>query len=234
MIELRDATKHYTIGSQQVKALDGVSVTLTAGSFVSLVGPSGAGKSTLLHVLGALDSPDSGTVMFEGRDITRLSEREQADLRLHRIGFVFQFFNLLPTMSAWENVALPRLLDGSSLKSAKADALRLLDTVGLSQRADHRPAELSGGQMQRVAIARALVMNPIVLLADEPTGNLDSKAGWEVMDLLAGFAHDSENERAVVIATHNLEAAATTDRTIHLQDGTISADDIRATEANAQ
>jgi putative ABC transport system ATP-binding protein len=233
MIELRAVTKTYRIGSEEVRALDGVSLDLAPGSLVSMVGPSGAGKSTLLHILGALDSPDSGSVVFEGRDITDLSEREQAKLRLRRIGFVFQFFNLLPTMSAWENVALPRLLDGASLKSARADALALLRTVGLEQRAEHRPAELSGGQMQRVAVARSLMMDPVLLLADEPTGNLDSKTGGEVMALLAEFAHDKENARTVVLATHNIQAAAAADRTILLQDGAIASDVSRRAEASA-
>lgn len=234
MIAVHGVRKKYRVGNQLVSALDGVNVELGAQSFVSLVGPSGAGKSTLLHILGALDSPDEGTVYFEGRDITKLTDRQQADLRLHRMGFVFQFFNLLPTMSAWENVALPRLMDGSSLKAARPDALSLLKTVGLASRSQHRPAELSGGQMQRVAIARALIMAPTLLLADEPTGNLDSRTGEEIMSLLAEFAHDHQNSRTVVVATHNLEAAAATDRTIRLQDGLVSADESRGVEASSQ
>ncbi len=223
-VRLDGVVKEYSTGEQPVRALDGIDLTVSGGQFVSLVAPSGAGKSTLLHMLGALDVPDAGTVVFDGIDITKLDDNEQSDFRRHRVGFVFQFFNLLPTMSAWENVAVPKLLDGIPMSKAKADALRLLDMVGLADRAEHRPAQLSGGQIQRVAIARALVMNPALIIADEPTGNLDSKTSHSVLDILADIAHDSADTRAVVMATHDLEAARRTDRVISMLDGRIDTD----------
>jgi putative ABC transport system ATP-binding protein len=224
MIQLRSVTKSYRIGGQDIRALDSVDLEIAQGEFVAVVGPSGAGKSTLLHILGALDTPDSGSVRYGDADITNLGEREQAALRLRRIGFVFQFFNLLPTMSAWENVALPKLLSGENLRAAKAGACTLLDSVGLADRVDHRPSELSGGQIQRVAVARALVMDPDVILADEPTGNLDSKTGAGVLALLSVFAHDAHRPRAVVIVTHNQQAATHADRVIEMQDGRVHQD----------
>ncbi|WP_338889927.1 ABC transporter ATP-binding protein [Rhodococcus sovatensis] len=223
-VRLDGVVKEYSTGEQPVRALDGIDLTVSGGQFVSLVAPSGAGKSTLLHMLGALDVPDAGTVVFDGIDITKLNDNEQSDFRRHRVGFVFQFFNLLPTMSAWENVAVPKLLDGIPMSKAKADAMRLLDMVGLSDRAEHRPAQLSGGQIQRVAIARALVMNPALIIADEPTGNLDSKTSHSVLDILADIAHDSDDTGAVVMATHDLEAARRTDRVISMLDGRIDTD----------
>jgi putative ABC transport system ATP-binding protein len=228
MIQLRSVTKNYRVGGQNVRALDSVDLEIAAGEFVSVVGPSGAGKSTLLHIVGALDTPDSGSVRFRDEDITNLGEREQAAFRLRRIGFVFQFFNLLPTMSAWENVALPKLLNGTSLRSAKAGACTLLETVGLADRVDHRPSELSGGQMQRVAVARALVMDPDVILADEPTGNLDSMTGAGVLSLLSMFANDSDRPRAVVMVTHNEQATTYTNRVIRMQDGRVRDDAVIA------
>ncbi|OBI36531.1 ABC transporter ATP-binding protein [Mycobacterium colombiense] len=223
-IELRDVVREYTVGGQSVRALDEVSLRLADGQFVSVVGPSGAGKSTLLHLLGALDSPDSGSIVFDGEEIGRLSDEEQSRFRHHRVGFIFQFFNLLPTLSAWENVAIPKLLDGVRLGSARPDAVRLLDRVGLGNRTEHRPAELSGGQMQRVAVARALMMNPPLILADEPTGNLDSTTGASILALLAEVAHEDGEGRLVVMVTHNSDAAAATDRVITLQDGRVGSD----------
>lgn len=228
-VHLNDVVKEYSTGELPVRALDGVNLTISGGQFVSLVAPSGAGKSTLLHMLGALDVPDSGSILFDGVDITGLSDNQQSDFRRHRVGFVFQFFNLLPTMSAWENVAVPKLLDGTPMSKAKVDALRLLDLVGLADRAEHRPAQLSGGQIQRVAIARALVMNPALIIADEPTGNLDSKTSHSVLEILADIAHDSGETRAVVMATHDMEAARTTDRVISMLDGRIDTDVLSGT-----
>jgi putative ABC transport system ATP-binding protein len=224
-IELRDVVREYRVGGQSVRALDKISLRLEGGHFVSVVGPSGAGKSTLLHLLGALDSPDSGSIEFDGDEIGRLSDGQQSEFRHHRVGFIFQFFNLLPTLSAWENVAVPRLLDGVRLGRAKPDAIRLLERVGLGNRTEHRPAELSGGQMQRVAVARALMMDPPLILADEPTGNLDSATGGSILSLLGDVAHEPGRGRLVVMVTHNSEAAAATDRVIMLQDGRVGADE---------
>jgi putative ABC transport system ATP-binding protein len=225
-IELRNVVRQYRIGGQDVRALDGVSLQFSGGEFVSIVGPSGAGKSTLLHLLGALDSPDSGSITFDGDEIGHLSDEQRSQFRHRRVGFVFQFFNLLPTLSAWENVAVPKLLDGVRLGKVRSDAVRLLDRVGLGDRTQHRPAELSGGQMQRVAVARALMMNPSLILADEPTGNLDSATGTSILELLAEVAHVEGGSRLVVMVTHNPDAAATTDRVITLQDGRVGSDEL--------
>jgi putative ABC transport system ATP-binding protein len=225
-IELRDVVRQYQVGGQDVRALGGVSLQFEGGQFVSIVGPSGAGKSTMLHLLGALDSPDSGSIIFDGAEIGHLSDEQRSRFRHHRVGFVFQFFNLLPTLSAWENVAVPKLLDGVRLGRVRSDAVRLLERVGLGDRTQHRPAELSGGQMQRVAVARALMMNPSLILADEPTGNLDSATGTSILELLGEVAHEEGGRRLVVMVTHNSDAAATTDRVITLQDGRIGSDEL--------
>jgi putative ABC transport system ATP-binding protein len=222
MLEMTDVTKTYLIGGQTVRALDAISLTLTGGEFVSVVGPSGAGKSTLLHLLGALDRPNSGSIRFQGEEIGDLDDEHQSEFRRHSVGFVFQFFNLLPTMTAWENVAVPKLLDGARMAKVKSRAMELLALVDLADRAEHRPAELSGGQMQRVAVARALMMDPPLVLADEPTGNLDTKTGTAIMALLTDIAH--QDGRSVVMVTHNLEAASSTDRVITLTDGRIGSD----------
>ncbi|ORM32893.1 ABC transporter ATP-binding protein [Williamsia sp. 1135] len=220
MVEAVDLVREYQMGEQRVRALDGLNLTLQARQFVSIVGPSGAGKSTLLHVLGALDVPDSGSIVVDGLDLGSLSEEQQSEFRRHRIGFIFQFFNLIPTMSAWENVALPRLLDGKSLRSAKSEAIALLERVGLGDREKHRPSELSGGQMQRVAIARSLIMSPRIVLADEPTGNLDSHTGESILELLTEVSREGDG-RLVVMVTHDNKAAAHADRTITVRDGKI-------------
>jgi putative ABC transport system ATP-binding protein len=217
-IELRDVVREYRVGGQHVRALDEISLHFAGGQFVSVVGPSGAGKSTLLHLLGALDSPDSGSIKFDGDEIGHLSDEEQSEFRHHRVGFVFQFFNLLPTLSAWENVAVPKLLDGVRLGKVKSDAVRLLDRVGLGNRTQHRPAELSGGQMQRVAVARALMMDPSLILADEPTGNLDTANGEAVMDLLTRVADEGTT---VIMVTHSPAHAARVRRTVKLLDGRV-------------
>jgi putative ABC transport system ATP-binding protein len=227
-IELRDVVREYRLGGQSLRALDGISLRLAGGQFVSVVGPSGAGKSTLLHLLGALDTPNSGSITFDGDEIGRLDDEQQSEFRHHCVGFVFQFFNLLPTLSAWENVAVPKLLDGVRLGKVKSDAVGLLDRVGLGNRAQHRPAELSGGQMQRVAVARALMMDPPLILADEPTGNLDSTTGASILALLADLAHEDGRGRLVVMVTHNSDAAAATDRVITLQDGRVGSDELSA------
>jgi putative ABC transport system ATP-binding protein len=231
-IELRGVVREYRVGGQSVRALDEISLRLGGGQFVSVVGPSGAGKSTLLHLLGALDCPDSGSITFDGDEISRLGDEQQSTFRHHRVGFVFQFFNLLPTLSAWENVAVPKLLEGVRLGKVKTDAVRLLDRVGLGNRTEHRPSELSGGQMQRVAVARALMMDPPLILADEPTGNLDSTTGASILALLAEVAHEDGRRRLVVMVTHNPDAAAATDRIITLQDGRIRSDELSAVRHN--
>jgi putative ABC transport system ATP-binding protein len=222
MLEMTKVTKTYRVGGQTVRALDGITLSLTGGEFVSIVGPSGAGKSTLLHLLGALDRPDFGSIRFQGREISDLNDEQQSEFRRHSVGFVFQFFNLLPTMAAWENVAVPKLLDGARMAKVKPRALELLALVGLGDRAEHRPSELSGGQMQRVAVARALMMDPPLILADEPTGNLDTRTGTAIMGLLTDIAH--QDDRSVVMVTHNLDAASSTDRVITLTDGHIGSD----------
>jgi putative ABC transport system ATP-binding protein len=222
-IALTDVVRTYRAGGERVRALDGVSVQISGGEFLAVVGRSGAGKSTLLHILGALDAPDSGSVRVDDVELATMTDGEQSHFRRRRVGFVFQFFNLLPTLSAWENVAVPALLDGRRLRSVRTRAHELLDLVGLGNRADHLPSELSGGQMQRVAVARALLMDPPLILADEPTGNLDSATGAAVLDLLRDVAHDGDH-RAVLMVTHDADAAATTDRVLTLHDGRIAAD----------
>jgi len=228
LVEMVDVVREYRAGGQTVRALDSISLGLAGGQFASVVGPSGSGKSTLLHLLGALDSPDSGSIRFEGIEIATMTDDEQSTFRRHKVGFIFQFFNLLPTLSAWENVAVPKLLDGRSLRRIRPDAVRLLELVGLGNRVDHRPAELSGGQMQRVAVARALMLDPPLILADEPTGNLDSATGTAIVELLRGVAHDADVDRAVVMVTHNAEVAWATDRVITLQDGALKSDVLAA------
>ncbi|WP_280250432.1 ABC transporter ATP-binding protein [Nocardia abscessus] len=222
MLELSGVTKEYRVGGQAVRALDDVGLRIETGEFTSIIGPSGSGKSTLLHLLGALDSPDTGSIRFRGEEIGALDEEQQSAFRRHQVGFVFQFFNLLPTLSAWENVAIPKLLDGTGLRKAKPRALELLDRVGLAERAEHRPAELSGGQMQRVAVARALIMDPPLILADEPTGNLDSKTGAAILELLGEIAGSGSS---VVMVTHDMGAVTYCDRVITLRDGRIGSND---------
>ncbi|WHU45968.1 ABC transporter ATP-binding protein [Gordonia sp. L191] len=227
LVEAVDVVREYQLGQERVRALDGVNLALPGGQFVSIVGPSGAGKSTLLHVMGALDTPTSGSIRVDGVDLGALDDNAASEFRRHRVGFIFQFFNLVPTMSAWENVALPQLLDSKSLRRAKPRAVELLERVGLGDRINHRPSELSGGQMQRVAIARSLIMEPAILLADEPTGNLDSTTGQSVLQLLSDVAHgsgahDEHSGRLVVMVTHDEHAAAVADTTITVRDGKIA------------
>jgi putative ABC transport system ATP-binding protein len=217
MMELEAVTKVYRQGQREVHALRGVSLRIKAGEFVSIMGPSGSGKSTLLHLLGALDTPTTGRALFDGRDLLTLSDKERSLLRRSRIGFVFQFFNLLPTLTAAENVALPLLLAGQGRKRARQQALAGIDRVALSHRADHFPEELSGGEMQRIAIARALVSEPEAVLCDEPTGNLDSSTSKEILALLRSLPE--AGRRAVVIVTHDPSAAAYGDRLLHIRDG---------------
>ena len=224
MMEVIEVTKHYPQGRRIVKALQGVSLRIEAGEFVSVMGPSGSGKSTLMHLFGALDTPTSGQVFFQGRDLSLLSDKEMSTLRRSQIGFVFQFFNLLPTLTAVENVALPLLLAGQRRGRALEPALAGLDRVGLSDRASHYPDEMSGGEMQRVAIARALVINPEAVLCDEPTGNLDSATSKEILKLLRSLPEPGK--RSVVMVTHDAEAAAFGDRIVHIRDGKVDSEEV--------
>jgi putative ABC transport system ATP-binding protein len=224
MMEVIEVTKHYPQGRRIVKALQGVSLRIEAGEFVSIMGPSGSGKSTLMHLFGALDTPTSGQVFFQGRDLSLLSDKEMSTLRRSQIGFVFQFFNLLPTLTAVENVALPLLLAGQRRGRALEPALAGLDRVGLSDRASHYPDEMSGGEMQRVAIARALVINPEAVLCDEPTGNLDSATSKEILKLLRSLPEPGK--RSVVMVTHDAEAAAFGDRIVHIRDGKVDSEEV--------
>jgi putative ABC transport system ATP-binding protein len=226
MLAVRDATKSYRQGDAEVKALDGVTLDIAAGEFVAIVGPSGSGKSTLLHLLGGLDTPTSGDILIDGASIARMSDDEVTIFRRRSIGFVFQFFNLMPTLSAEENVALPLLLDGKRTRDVRARVAAALDAVGLGHRRTHRPDELSGGEMQRVAIARALVIDPKLILADEPTGNLDSTTGEQILELIRD-AHRARGT-TVVMVTHDPKAAAHGGRLITMRDGKIVADAARA------
>jgi putative ABC transport system ATP-binding protein len=219
-LEVREVTKSYRLGKSTVQALRGVSLRVRQGERVAIMGPSGSGKSTLLHLLGGLDTPTQGDVLLEGRPVTAMNDTELTLFRRRRLGFVFQFFNLLPTLTAQENVALPLLLDGTSLKAVQAEVDSLLEVVGLSERKRHRPDELSGGEMQRVAIARAFVNNPAVVLADEPTGNLDTKTGKEVLALFDRMARGAN--KAIVLVTHDPKIASFAERVVRMEDGLIA------------
>jgi putative ABC transport system ATP-binding protein len=197
-----------------------VSFDIEAGKLVSVMGPSGSGKSTLLHLIGGLDTPTSGSVVIDGNDLAQLDDEALTLFRRRSLGFIFQFFNLLPTMTAWENVALPRLLDGVKMNEVKPWAIELLERVGLGERVEHKPSQLSGGEMQRVAVARALVGDPLLVLADEPTGNLDSASGQAVLELLRKIV--AEENKTVVIVTHDAEAASLADQQVKLQDGLLA------------
>lgn len=222
MIGLTEITKTYHLGSQEVRALRGVSLEIQPGELVAVVGHSGSGKSTLMHILGCLDSPDSGSYCLEGQDVSGLSKNRLAEVRNMRIGFVFQSFNLLPRLTALENVALPLLYRPAGAggnAAAHSRARQMLERVGLAERLDHRPSQLSGGQNQRVAIARAMVTDPAVVLADEPTGNLDSATGVEIMRLLLDLNAEG---RTVVIVTHEPDIAAMCRRHIRIHDGQVA------------
>jgi len=214
LLRLEGVTKSFSRGSEAVAALRCVDLSVEAGEFVALVGPSGSGKSTLLHVAGGLDSPDHGRVVINGRDLASLSPGERARLRRRQIGFIFQFFHLIPSLTVAENVELPLVLDRTRGNGRVPEALR---AVGLAHRAAHLPAELSGGEMQRVAIARALVARPGLILADEPTGNLDSATGAEILELLIGQVQHSG--ATLVMVTHDAAASQRAGRALHLRDG---------------
>ncbi len=224
MIEVSNVVKVYQRGKTVVRALDGVSLSVPKGQFLSVMGTSGSGKSTLLNLLGALDVPTSGALRIDGQEISRFPDDALSRFRRDRLGFIFQFFNLLPTLSAVENVILPELLSGKPRAQLEPKAVALLEQFGLSGRGQHRPDELSGGEMQRVAVARALLSEPALLLADEPTGNLDSKTGAAVLQLI----REATRQRGltVVMVTHDPKAAEVGDRLVRLADGNIVGDEL--------
>ena len=221
LIHARDLRKTYHVGDQVVHALDGLDLDIRANEYVALMGPSGSGKSTLMNMLGCLDSPTSGSYILNGQDVSRLADDALADIRNREIGFVFQTFNLLPRYTALENVALPMVYAGMGKAERLARAQEVLDQVGLGDRMDHRPNELSGGQRQRVAVGRALVMRPSIILADEPTGNLDTATSQEVMDL---FGDIQNAGNTVILVTHEEDIAAYAHRTVRLRDGRVESD----------
>jgi len=218
IVEGRDLTRAFPMPAGPVTALRDVSIAISPGEYVAIAGPSGCGKSTLLHLLGCVDTPTSGSLVFEGRDVARLTERERSRIRLTRIGFVFQRFFLLPMLSAWENVELPQAEIGINPADRRMRTRELLDYVGLSDRGHHRPSQLSGGEMQRVAIARALANRPALLLADEPTGELDEDTGEQVADL---FDRVHADGTAIVVVTHNPVLAVRSGRRLAMKRGTV-------------
>jgi len=231
ILKTENLGKQYRMGATTVDALIGVDVAVEPGEFVAVMGPSGSGKSTLLHLMGGLDQPSSGDVVLDGQRLSAMSDRQVTLTRRRRVGFVFQFFNLLPTLSAEENVALPLLIDGQSARAYQARVDELLALVGLDDRRGHKPDQLSGGQQQRVAIARALVTQPAIVLADEPTGNLDSRAGEEVLRLLRRTC--DEHRQTIVMVTHDPRAASYADRIIFLKDGRVASEAHLKTEGDA-
>jgi len=224
MIEVRDIKKRYRMGKIDLEVLRGISLDVKEKEFVAIMGPSGSGKSTLMGILGCLDRPTSGRYSLEGIEMTDRSDDDLAEIRNKRVGFIFQTFNLLPRFSALKNVELPVVYSGIPSKERKRRAMEMLEIVGLSDRASHRPAELSGGEQQRVAIARALVNDPAIVLADEPTGNLDSLSGREIISL---FERLNEKGRTIIIVTHDREIAEHAKRIISLRDGMVTGDEVR-------
>lgn len=219
LVEIKNIKKEYTLGGETVTALDKVSFTVNKGDFIAIIGPSGSGKSTLMNMIGCLDTPDSGEYYLDGQNVFSLKSKQLAEVRNHKIGFIFQSFNLLTKQSAFENVELPLVYRGIGSKERKEIALQALKKVGLLERAGHKPTELSGGQQQRVAIARALAGNPPILLADEPTGALDSKTGVEVMNLMKDL---NRQGHTIILITHDLEIAKQAKRVIRIQDGRLA------------
>jgi putative ABC transport system ATP-binding protein len=219
LVELRNVSKIYRLGGEEIRALDDVSLEIESGEFISIIGPSGSGKSTLMHILGCLDTPTKGTIHLDGIAIEKASQRQLATLRNQKIGFVFQFFNLLPKLNVLQNVELPMVYSGISSGERRKRAMLALEAVDLANRSKHRPSQLSGGQQQRVAIARALVNSPRIVFADEPTGNLDSHTGEAILAL---FRRLSTEGRTIVLVTHDPEIAAVTPRRIEIRDGKIA------------
>ena len=218
-VEGKHIIKDFRLGDTTTKVLKDISLQVMQGEFVSIMGPSGSGKSTLLYILGGLDTPTSGHVLLNGTDISRFGDEKMSRIRRQKIGFVFQFYNLIPNLNVEENIMLPLLLDGKKMGGYKKQLDRILEIVGLSNRRKHKPRELSGGQQQRVAIARALIGNPEILFADEPTGNLDSKTGAEIMNLLREINQNSG--QTIIMVTHSPDAAKSSSRVITVQDGVI-------------
>jgi putative ABC transport system ATP-binding protein len=221
MIELRDINRIFTVGDQKVHALDHVNLNINAGEYLSIMGPSGSGKSTLLNIVGLLDRPTDGTYLLDEQDVTSMNDEALAKTRRNKIGFVFQFFQLLPRLTALENVELPMVLEGISPAERRQTATNTLNSIGLGDRMHHRPDQLSGGQRQRVAIARATIMKPAVILADEPTGNLDRHSGKEVIELLEQL---NKTGMTLIIVTHDPEIGLRATRQIHMVDGSIQED----------
>ncbi|HNQ89616.1 MAG TPA: ABC transporter ATP-binding protein [Verrucomicrobiota bacterium] len=219
LVELRNVSKIYHLGDEEIRALDDVSIDIEAGAFMSIIGPSGSGKSTLMHILGCLDSPTCGTIRLDGTMIQDATPRQLAAIRNQKIGFVFQFFNLLPKLNVLQNVELPMIYSGVSGKERRQKAMAALELVDLANRCRHRPSQLSGGQQQRAAIARALVNNPRIIFADEPTGNLDSHTGEAILQL---FRKLNGEGRTIVLVTHDPEIAAVTPRRIEIRDGKVA------------
>ena len=219
VLQTSDVTKQYQMGEITVKALDGVDFVVDKGEFVAVMGPSGSGKSTLLHLLGGLDDPTSGQITLANEPISQLSDKEVTIVRRRKVGFIFQFYNLMPTLTAEENVGLPLLIDGQQVQYHRDKIQKLLNMVELGDRLSHKPDQMSGGQQQRVAIARAFVNDPEIVLADEPTGNLDSKSGTAVLQLLRRFC--DELEQTIVMVTHDPRAASFANRVVFLKDGRI-------------
>ena len=221
MLELKKISRTYRHGTKEILALREITLSIRPGEFLAVMGPSGSGKSTLLNLIGGLDQPTSGEIFIDNVPLHGISDDELTLIRRRRVGFIFQFFNLLPILTATENVGLPLLLEGIPFSKVKPKAEALLGKVGLAERAEHRPEQLSGGEMQRVAIARALITNPAVLLADEPTGNLDSRTSEEIFRLLTAL---HEEGQTIVMVTHDPRAAACGTRTVTLRDGSIAED----------
>ena len=219
LLELRDIHKTYHLGGETIRALDGVSLVIDSGEFISIIGPSGSGKSTLMHIIGCLDSPTSGTISLDDVMIQDASARQLASIRNKKIGFVFQFFNLLPKLTVRQNVELPMIYSGLSSKERKQRAMNALESVDMEDRSKHRPSQLSGGQQQRTAIARALVNDPKIIFADEPTGNLDTNTGEKILQM---FDKLHTEGRTVMLVTHDPEIAAVTPRRIEIRDGKIA------------
>ncbi len=221
VIEIRNIIRDFPLGQETVHVLKGIDLDIESGDYIAIMGPSGSGKSTLMNLLGCLDTPTSGSYILNGKDVSKMSDDELAEIRNHEIGFVFQTFNLLPRTTALENVALPMIYAGISKKDRTKRAEDVLEDVGLADRMDHKPNQLSGGQRQRVAMGRALVNNPSIILADEPTGNLDSKTSEEIMDLLDEI---HSNGNTVIVVTHEEDIAAKAHRIIRLIDGMVDSD----------